>query len=438
MKFDDLAAKLYEKISKKSGQLPKADDVIPSRKLLKNEPELSKAEKKYTMADMAFKMGDYRAAVFHAKDAIKFNPKVSGPFNIMATCYFLNKQYLEALRILNRGIEFTGSFELYEKIEEVYEAQGNRKQILKMWNDFLRSSKRKDLGYKSLGKFYEFRERNYEKAKEYYAKALEENDVNIDIYQILAKLYFYDKDYKSAAETYIKLLFSKHSKEYFRNSSNKANILRSLGEIFFLNRDFRMAFKYFDMSLQAVPGDKFCYMRLGDMGYYLRDFKTALRYYKLSYQCDETDIEMIVKLAIIQYYCKETKESLFLIKRVQKYNPLLTNVKELVEAIEEKGEAAEENIRGIIEENTDLLLDYKYPDEFIFPESKEDLDNLRRELQSVDAKTDFDDFAAEQKKNADEAGKERERNAKETREERERIAKESREEREGTLETENL
>ncbi|MGM0607526.1 MAG: tetratricopeptide repeat protein, partial [Candidatus Muiribacteriota bacterium] len=388
---------IKNKINKRSEKLPDVDKILPPKILKKKEPELSKAEKKYTMAELALKSNDYRAAVFHSREAATFNPKMSGPFLIMGTSYMRQHLYIEALRILNRGVEFTGSFEIHEKIEEVYEAQGKRKKIVKMWNDFIQSSRKKDVGYKALARFYEYKEKKLDKAIEYYEKVVQINDVNIDVYEKLGNLYLLLKEYTKAANAFNKLLFSKHAKEYFRNSSNKARILTKVGEIFYLNNDFPFAFKYFDMSLQAVPGGKHPYMRLGDIAYYVRDMKNTIRYYKLSYQADETDIEMIVKLAVIYYLNQKFEEALHLIKKVQRYNPLLSNVKEIVEAIENKEEVKDENLYGIVEENTDLLLDHKYNREFEFPASKEELDKMRQKLNSVDAKMDFDE--EEDKKN---------------------------------------
>ena len=369
---------IIDKINKRSGALPELDKIIPSRSLLKKEPELSKADKKYSMAEMSFKNNDYRQAIIHASDAVKLNPKLIGPFLIMGESYTVSERYLDALRILNRGIEFTGGFEIYEKIQAVYLKQGKKKEIVKMWNDYLKSSKRKDMGYKALGKFYEDIEEDFDKAIEYYSKTIEHNEVNFDVFEKLGDLYRMKGNNEKSIETYDKLLNSKHSKEFFRNSSHKARILTKLGNIYFSQKNFIEAYKYFDMSLQAVPGEKTVYMRLGDMAYYVGDHKSSLRFYKLAYQADKTDIEMIIKHAISCSNNNRIDDALELFKTVQKYNPLITNIKEIVESLENTKKYDEKALRGLIEENTDLELDYKFPQYFKFPESKEELDEMRK------------------------------------------------------------
>ncbi|MCK9226116.1 MAG: hypothetical protein M0R46_07720 [Candidatus Muirbacterium halophilum] len=371
---------IIEKINTKSGALPDLDKIIPSRALLKKEPELSKADKRYSMAEMSFKNKDYRQAIIHASDAVKLNPKLIGPFLIMGESYTINERYIDALRILNRGIEFTGGFDIYGKIEAVYLKQGKKKEIVKMWNDFLKSSKRKDMGYKSLGEFYENIEEDYDKAIEFYSKTIEHNEVNFDVFEKLGDLYRMLGNEQKSIETYDKLLNSKHSKEFFRNSSHKARVLTKLGNIYFSQKKFIEAYKYFDMSLQAVPGDKTVYMRLGDIAIYVEDYKSSLRFYRLAYQADKTDIEMIIKHAIACSESDKKDEALILFKTIQKYNPLITNIKELVESYEIKKEFDEIALKGLIEENTDLIIGYKYPHPFRFPESREELDEMRKKF----------------------------------------------------------
>ncbi|PLX16868.1 MAG: hypothetical protein C0601_09075 [Candidatus Muiribacterium halophilum] len=383
--------KVVGKIKGSADKIPTVGEVIPPKNKIKDEPELSKAEKAYSMSKLAYKSKDYRTAMRHARDTIINNKKLSGPYLIIADCYMDNKMYLNALRVVNKGIEAIGVFDLYEKIEEVYEAQGKRKEIRKMWDNYIMSSRKKDLGYKALGLFYEEKEKDPEMAIQYYKKTLEANPVHIEIYERLATLYFRTGQMQNAINVYDDLLFSKHAKEFFRNSTNKSRILTRVGEIYFLKRQFDFAFKYFDMALQAVPGNKDVYNRLGDIAYYLQDKKNTLKYYKLAYQADETDIEFIIKHAISNILNDNIEEALPLFKRIQRYNPLITGIKQIVETLEEKNEINDKFFRILVEENTDLLIDYRYEKDFKFPESREELDDFRNKYNSIDAKLDFDD-----------------------------------------------
>jgi hypothetical protein len=87
---------------------------------------------------------------------------------------------------------------------------------------------------------------------------------------------------------------------------------------------------------------------------------------------------MIIKHAISCSNNDRNEEALELFKTVQKYNPLITNIKEIVESLENTKQFDEKALRGLIEENTDLELDYKFPQYFKFPESKEELDEMRK------------------------------------------------------------
>ncbi|MDD2715677.1 MAG: hypothetical protein PHW04_07280 [Candidatus Wallbacteria bacterium] len=312
------------------------------------------ADSNFTLANNFYHSEDYEQCYHYLKDAIKANYKYAAPYVMMAEIYLKAKKVYEAQLILKKGIEYTGGLPVYEKLADLYQEQGLFEKVVKIWETYILESAKKSIGYYKLANFY-LVQRDLNKSIEAFEHSLELEPSNIAIYEKLAELYEFTEQYPLAIKNLEKFLVAPEAEVFFRNSANKSQVNKRIGNIYFRLRNFDHAVPFYKKALQLIFNDNEVYMKLGDMCMLTKDFKNARTNYKIASQLKDDDIEIMAKLATLNFLEENYELAKAYYSRIIKFCPTILGVHAILKSIAE-GQPDSKTMSEILDENTDISL----------------------------------------------------------------------------------
>ena len=255
------------------------------------------AEVWYEKGKAAYEKDQYDEAIKCYEKAIELNPNYAEAYNSLGYAYLAGRQgydkaeeyFLKAFDLdpfYVTGYTNLGNLYLiregdYEKaIEYNYNAIKYLDEATEYYSRRTRFSsvdKRFIISYVfvyfSLGQIYQKYKPDYDKAIEYYGKAVELNPNYAEAYFNLGNLYLkYKQDYDKAIECYGEARF-------FREAAAEVNY--NLGYAYQIGKqDYDKAIKYYEKTIKYDPDYMDAYIGLGDIYQQQGEASKAIRFYK--------------------------------------------------------------------------------------------------------------------------------------------------------------
>jgi len=278
----------------------------------------------YLVANLYSSQGNYEQSNFYLNISNYLNPKFVFNLSLLAENYYLNKDYLKTLKILenfNEKNEFYYWFKL-KKTAQIISKQKNKEESLNFIN--LKFEKIKNPSIKIIFDIANFNKnaQKFQKAINYYDQILLNIDFNSNTYSEI--LYrrggSYERlgDYESADKDLLKsleinpddayvlnyLAYSWLERDYkidealqmlekaYSEKSNDPYIIDSIGWAYYLIDDYFKAEKFLKRAVELMPEDPVVNDHYGDILWKL-DRKIQARYFwKNVLNLEETEDEM--------------------------------------------------------------------------------------------------------------------------------------------------
>lgn len=253
---------------------------------IKEYEPLKEAKALYIKGLSYYQQGKFEEAINNYKEAYKIDP------NFIDALVGIGNSYI--------------ALKKYQKAESVFT------QIVKKFPEDSR-------GYEGLGFFYGFCEKNYEKGKYYYLKALEKKGEDLGIIFNLANL---SEDYdKSFSDSLYKLILSKNpnhagtikryisflvkEKRYqdaFKYAFKAESVFTEdfelrmqLVQVFYNMKEYKKALENLDFVISKIPNNASLYIQRGDINLNLGKYSDALSDYSTALKIEENNILALLK-----------------------------------------------------------------------------------------------------------------------------------------------
>lgn len=337
--------------------LEKPSSVVPMPKSLPKSDKIDfhKAESNYNLAKSFYEDGDYEACYQYIKDAILANYKYSQPYIILADLYLKAKKNYEAQFILKKAIEYTGNFNVYDKLAQIYAELGYKQKVLNLWYEYIKSTNKKAIGYMKIAEFC-VENRDIKEALVAYEEALKHDKALIEIYEKIANIYEFLGEFEKAIHYLNLYLEAPEAEIYFRNASNKAKVYQNIGNLYFRLYKFEKAIEFYRKSLDLIFNNNEIYIKFGDICFITKDYNNAKKNYKIALQLKDDDIEILVKLATLNFVQNNFDEAKKYYSQIIKFNPTIDNIHALIKSID-NGNPDKTIMKEVLDENTDMTIE---------------------------------------------------------------------------------
>ena len=151
----------------------------------------------------------------------------------------------------------------------------------------------------NLGKKY-FLEKNYEKAKEAYEKAIELDPKDARAYNNLANVYYEEKDYEKAKEAYEKAI---------ELDPNFAGAYNNLGILYYKEKDYEKAKEAYEKAIELDPNFAIAYFNLANVYDEEKDYEKAKEAYEKAIELDPKYAKAYNNLGILYYEEKDYEKA---------------------------------------------------------------------------------------------------------------------------------
>ena len=218
--------------------------------------------------------------------------------------YELSNEAAEKALTINpknaRGNHYRGN---YYAINNEYD------KAIEYYNKAIEADSKDDYPYIGLGiVYYDLKE--YDKAKECYKKAIEANPKDAYSYNGLGNTYYDLKEFNKAIEYYNKAIEIDPKDAYSYNG---------LGNTYYDLKEFNKAIEYYNKAIEIDPKDAYPYSGLGNTYYDLKEFDKAIEYYNKAIEIDPKETFSHNRLGNIQSNLKKYD------KAIEYYNKAIEN-----------------------------------------------------------------------------------------------------------------
>jgi tetratricopeptide (TPR) repeat protein len=196
------------------------------------------------------KLGYFEEAIEYAKKCLKIESEIIEPYKLLIKSFRYGEMYKEALKFINEMDEKIKSQlnASYIDIAAIFIENGDFDNALLYYRKFLEKNNEDYRGHWGIGLCYQ-KKGNYEKAIEYFNKAIELNPMELDKARILFELGCCSRDTNNLDKALIYFEKARKIKPYaIEVIGNIANILRDTGKLL-------KAQEYYDKLMILSPSD---------------------------------------------------------------------------------------------------------------------------------------------------------------------------------------